>query len=443
MNGKLKELNEKVENIKEWKWLGFTFVVCLIAILSISVSIIWQPFIHAEDGTIFLKDALEHGKNSLFYTYGGYLGILPRAFAILAIHLGRRYNSFIVVTMVMKWCSIIFSIICVNYINSKDFKVIIKNRVARLLISILAIMVMSNHTYMLYNATCIHWWGGLLAFLVGLVFLNKKMPSFYIIPFLMLAILSSPSALLVAIPIIYYIISKLLTDKKIIKEEKFKYLLNHKADILKLLIIAIAGLIQVYSIAFVADEIETINNPDVSLVHIGLVIKQSIVGVCKNIPYILKSKMEFAWINNITMIITGMIIWIVLFFRSIKNKQFKIILWCFLEIFILYFMDIYKCYGHMILPSNSFYNSIPTFAGIFAIVKTICDDYTKFFIAIKYLVWGFLCAAIVIFYKYTSKPYYGYCKNIYSIEQYVNFESEKTVEVEIHPGGVWHVNVPT
>ena len=87
---KISKTNEKIENIKEWQWLLITFFVCLVAIIFISPQIIWQPFIHAEDGPVFLRGALEMGASSLFKTFGGYFGVLPRGFAIISCPLERR-----------------------------------------------------------------------------------------------------------------------------------------------------------------------------------------------------------------------------------------------------------------------------------------------------------------------------------------------------------------
>ena len=429
--------------MKEGQWLTITFFICLIIFLSISIDIIWQPFIHAEDGIIFLNDAMEKGIHSLFITYGGYFVVLSRMIAIIAICFGKIFNSFILVTSIMKWCTIIYTIICVNYINSKDFEQIIKNRILRLVVSILAMLVMANHIYMIYNATGIHWWGGLLAFIAGLVFLTNKTPSYYIIPFLILAILSSPSALLIAIPIIFYIVNKIWKEKNKIKEEKTKYLLNNKFELIKLIIIAIAGLLQVYAIIFVSKDIDTITNPDLSIAHISSVLEKAIIGTLKNIPYSLKFNLSYEWIIKDNFLIgTGIIMWILLFYRALINKQFKIVLWCFLEIFILYFMDFYKIVNYLELPGKAFYNALPAFAGILAVVKCLSDDYKRYFKFSQYSAIVGLGLVTLLFYNCTEKPDFRFCKFMYEIEDRVDFNSDTKKKIRISPGGDWHVDVP-
>src|SRR2546430_9419024 len=47
----------------------------------------WQRFIHmelwAEDGALYLAQALEHGLRSLTFTYGGVYHLVPRALVLL------------------------------------------------------------------------------------------------------------------------------------------------------------------------------------------------------------------------------------------------------------------------------------------------------------------------------------------------------------------------
>ena len=72
---KITRINEKIENLSESHWLLITFIICFICIISLSPEIIWQPFIHAEDGSIFLKETMVRGIDSIFNTYGGYFGV--------------------------------------------------------------------------------------------------------------------------------------------------------------------------------------------------------------------------------------------------------------------------------------------------------------------------------------------------------------------------------
>ena len=160
----IKEMYNKfsnyIENIKEWKWILISYLVCLLIYISISVQILYQPYIFAEDGKIFFQEALNNGISSIFNTYGGYISVIPRIIALIAVSLGKCFNSFYIVTAVMKFLSILFAIFCINYFNSNEFKWIIKSRSIRLFFSLISILILTFQSNMSYNVTYTHWWAG-------------------------------------------------------------------------------------------------------------------------------------------------------------------------------------------------------------------------------------------------------------------------------------------
>ena len=63
---KIAKITNYIENIKEWQWLLITFIISLIAMISISIRILWEPYIHAKMGGHFINYAMFVGKKSLF-----------------------------------------------------------------------------------------------------------------------------------------------------------------------------------------------------------------------------------------------------------------------------------------------------------------------------------------------------------------------------------------
>ena len=434
------KINKYIENMKEWQWLLIAFIICLISMISISVRILWEPYIRAEDGRVFVQDAINYGKSSLFTTWAGYLAVLPRLFAIIAVHFGRKYNSLILIVTITKWCNIFFSVIVANYINSKEFKFIVKNRILRLIISILLMFVVANYGAMLYTGVTIHWWGGLLAFFIGLNFINGKMPPLYIIPFLLLSILSSPSALIVGIAILYYLFTKrnLLKDKKRYKE----IILNNKLKIFILTSIAITAILEIYVILFLGNQMQLPSNSNMTNGGIINVCIQTIKATCKNIPYVFSfRKLTSAFAKKVKLILGGVIL-VILLWRYIKNKNMKIFVFGLLTMIILNFMALFRYDGKFELPNSNFYSAIQSTVGVFLVIKCLFDELCKTNKIIKTIFVLFLIVLILIFKKYAIIPEYESSANIYDIENRVNFSSKKVVKVKIALNEKWYIFVP-
>jgi hypothetical protein len=434
-------LNTKIENLKEWQWFLITFIICIIFIVTMSIEILWQPYIFAEDGSIFLKDAFSEGIKSLNNTYGGYISIVPRIIAIIAIFLGKRVNSIILVINIMKCLSILYIALCINYFNTKEFKWFIKNRLVRFFISLILIEVIANQDYTLYSATYTHWWSGFLAFLVGINFLNKKTPPFYIIPLLMFSILSSPSAILIAIPIMYYVVVKIIEVKK---EKNIKqFFVDNKLNIIKLILIAIVGLIEVYSMMFIATEVESITNPNISVTSIITICKKVVNSSLNCVTYSLSCGLSQDIPVKVSIII-GVIVWAILLYRNIKNKNIKIFIFTLIEVFLLYFMTEYKNSTLFDLPYfwTTWYNSVPSAVIILLCIKTLYDDFGKCNIVFKIAI---VLLAIIFFifaYMNIKLPDYQYCNNILEIKNKVDFTSNNLVEIQTAGGNMGRLYVP-
>ena len=451
MNGKIQEkLKNKIakiinyiENIKEWQWLLITFLISLIAIISVSIRILWEPYVHAEMGGHFINDAMLVGKKSLFMIRAGYLEVLPRLFAIIAVYFGKKYNSIILVAYIVKWCAIIFPVIVANYFNSKEFKPFIKSRIIRLLTTIIIIYSMGRYTVMLYTGVTTHWWGGFLAFLVSLSFLNKKMPPMYIMPFLILSILSSPSALIVGIPIVYYLITKI----KLVKQLGLKnIILKNKLKILMLILIFIAAITQIYAVFIVGNRIQLTSKDAKENYKIIDVLLDTTKATIKTIPEAFSFKIKL--LNNILTSkingILGLIIIAILIWRYAKKGELKILIWSLLSIFTLWFIVIYRRIGNdQMIKGLSFYIAIQSVIGIMLVLKWLYDDIYSRNIILKIFAVLIFIFLIAITYLKTEKPSYEFCNDLYSVEKYVDFKSQKTTEVRFPPSSAdWKLSVP-
>ena len=431
---KFLKINEKIENIKEWQWLLITFCICLLAIILISPQIIWQPFIHAEDGPIFLRGALENGVSSLFKTFGGYLGVLPRGFAIIAIAVGRKFNSYIAVTFVMKTLSTLFSVLAVNYFNSNEFKKFIGNRGLRLLISLLLMFVMANHENMLYTSIMAHWWGDLLILFVGYSFLNKKMPPLYIFPLVILVILSSPVALVISVPILYYIIFKFKENrdsniKQIISQNKWK--------IIALILTIISIVAEIYAIIVLAKgaDYDTFNQSHMNALYMFHAMQKALKAVAECIPYILTMKKLPIIMQENIRVILGTVILLIMIWRYYKNRSMKMFLWGLLTMLTIYFLAYFKQNNFYKHPSETFYSSVPATVGVLLIVKFLYDNLKVILRDDKFIYE--ICIALIlitmniIYFKHTYKPVYKFCNLMNQIEARVDFNSKKKERISI------------
>ena len=159
------------------------FVICLVTMTFLNINIIKRPYLFAEDGKIFLNQYMEFGFSSLFKTYGGYFNLMSRLFAVISVSLAKIFNSVYVLANSQKTLSMLFSAFVCCYFVSDTFEEIIKSRKIRMLIAFIGLILISNFSWLLYNGVSIHWWCGVLLFLVSLNILNNKLPSYKIMPF--------------------------------------------------------------------------------------------------------------------------------------------------------------------------------------------------------------------------------------------------------------------
>ena len=262
--GKTKNKQGKI-NIKHlinsnYFWLIVMFLINFGIMIAFNPKILSSYYLFAEDGEVFINGYLNKGLSSLFITYGGYFNFLSRIFAAISVTFARIFNSVAVLTMSQKLLSMIFSSFVCTYFVSDSFKSIIKSRTKRIAISLVSLVLISNFAWLFYNGVSIHWWCGILIFLISLNILNGELPSYKILPILLISILSSPSGLIIAFALGYYLFKK-IDFKKSLKHNFEKY---NKSEIIKILLLILALAVQSYAILFLTD-VNTIVKPQLTI----------------------------------------------------------------------------------------------------------------------------------------------------------------------------------
>jgi hypothetical protein len=128
-----------------------TFFVCLIIISVRSYERILIPNLWAEDGSIFLREAIMLGWKSLFLPYAGYYHTIPRILAFLAQLLPAiTFPYFIFVSTTLIY------IATISLFASSNYYFYIKSNYLRFLVSIGLCMVPGLHE-VLGNLANLHW----------------------------------------------------------------------------------------------------------------------------------------------------------------------------------------------------------------------------------------------------------------------------------------------
>lgn len=415
-------------------WSIITFLILTIILILLNKDIIFKAYLHAEDGW-FLNDAMDKGIGSLFMKNGGYFIVLSRISSIIAVLFGRMFSSIIVSANILKFISIIICAFSINYLNTKEFEWLIKNKYVRLLLSVSLMTVMTNFAWMAYNCVAIHWWGGTLIFLISLNLINNRLPSYWIIPFAILCILSSASVMPLGLAIVYYLY-KQINFKKSVKEnlKSFK-----KEQIYKLLLLFLPLVIQALSILTNNSNI----NSTVSSLSFTYIIQliSKIFGIILVNPVYIFGVSTFKILYNLNLIkVVSMILWCVILYLSLKIKKTKDLICAVIYIFAIYFMISFKFPNALSFDwSESYYYSLPVFIICFEFFVLLFKNFKKNNIYLYFLILIFFCYT-----NYENRYPIDFVANdsLQKIDKYVDFESNKYINVEISPNHEWQIKVP-
>ena len=184
------------------------FLLFIFSYIIFDIRIIKEPFIWSED-TIFLNEALTDGIRSLFYRHNAYLELISRVSGILAITAGRIFNDYQIVTFIMKTIAIFLACYYISYFWISDFEWVMKDRRCRFAVSLLMLVWICNYLNMMYNVTSIHWFGEIYIFLIGLNTLHGNYPKKFDLVLMVLTMLNSPEACIIAAPCVILLLISL------------------------------------------------------------------------------------------------------------------------------------------------------------------------------------------------------------------------------------------
>lgn len=422
-----------MKKIFEKKWHILTFVCLTLIYILLNKDIIFKTYLHAEDG-LFLYDALENGIGSLFAKNGGYFVLISRLAALIGITLGKTFSSIVVAANTIEVVAIIFAVISINYFNTTEFEWLVKNKYIRFLISLVLMIFLTNFHWMTYNCVAIHWWGGALIFLISLNLINNKLPTYSIIPFAILSILSSASVMPLGIAIVYYLF-KQIDFKKNIKKSLRKLT---KEQIIKILLLFIPLVIEGLSILINDNGIST-SSSSLNFSNLTQMFSRIFELILLGPAYIL-GIVSFETLTNLKLIeIVSMIIWCIIFYLALKQKKLKNLMFIIIYVFILYFMTLFKDINATNYGYQTYYRSLPSFILCFTLLTLVFNEMKKEKIYVY-------CLALVFFgyinYKNMYPVDFGFSNGLEQVDKYVDFRSSNYAYIPISPYEPWTIKVP-
>ncbi len=142
---------KRFENISGNRIIFFSLYILLVSIIFLrrpDALLNAQPW--AEDGKIFLQQALADPYGSIFTPYAGYMHIVPRLVTLAAIQFGLPNAS-----LVMNVAALLISAFCISYLFTSDFRFLIRNDLLRSFTAILIACMPIPQVWM--NITNIQW----------------------------------------------------------------------------------------------------------------------------------------------------------------------------------------------------------------------------------------------------------------------------------------------
>lgn len=175
-----------------YKLLG-TFIVCFILIIFRRPDMLFNPQPWAEDGTIFISDAIYMGFHSYFIPYAGYYHFIPRLITYLSVLVSEWMGQGItLVPLFMNLSGIMIAAFCVSYFVFKRFDKITPFHLR--FISCIFIVSMPGIYELCGTITNVQWWIGIFWFFVCLdMVYNQRFPKawelIFLIPFSLTGVL--------------------------------------------------------------------------------------------------------------------------------------------------------------------------------------------------------------------------------------------------------------
>ena len=185
---------------------GLITLVVVLVIMLRSVALPGNPYLWAEDATIFLTRSVQSGIRALGQSYAGYYHVVPQGVTLLVVWLSKLVTGGMRIVPYMMYCfAVAWSAYVFLYFALGDFDWLIIGKWRRTCICLLTVLFIPMETgEVWFNVTNFQWWAEIFLFFVGLRMVHGwEMPKWKsVLPVLVFIGLSTPAGgliLLVAI----------------------------------------------------------------------------------------------------------------------------------------------------------------------------------------------------------------------------------------------------
>jgi len=335
------------------------YIVILFILLLRQWEIFGKPYLWAEDGTLFINNVIEYGHKSLFFHGAGYYHFISFLFTNIFYFFCYIINNIVTLPYLMWTSSLLISGAAVFYFTSEEFKWILEKKRDRFIVCLLVILLIPAESSEVFGTiTNIQWWLCFYFFLLGLnICYKREMPGTCNIIILVLSAFSTVGFL----PL-FGIFTLLLLDK-IKRRAILKY------DLLKYTALLIPSLIQIISIFFNRNNINSIN-PD------GRVTK--IINSYFNIMGKIIVP-DFITFNNVSMIFIGILLLIIITAFSIKKNKILLLFSLTYSLGFLLYCLLFTGQTTFVMSGDYFVNSR------YIIVSYMINAFLLSIIIVKYL----------------------------------------------------------
>lgn len=419
------------------------FLAFIAIYVAFDIEILWQPFIWSED-TYFVNHAYLYGIRSLLFRHAAYLEIISRIAGNLAIGVGWLTNSYWNVTFVMRVIAITLGAYYLSYFWIEDFDWVLKGRKKRFFVSFLMLVWICNFYNMMYNVTSLHWMGEVYIFLIGLNMLKDRYPRPWDIVLMILTMLNSPEACIIAAPCVILALIKIK---------------NHQCNKKIFFFAAITSICAITQIILLLTGEEAVNEiiTELSPLWHAFFSITELIGFCIEVPvYIFGNQVIFA-LPNIVLIVIGILIWKKLFqLQKSGTIETSVFIYTAMFLFFHYVLVSYK-YPARISQSKDYWEQAAAVCMIFILISSIKIDWVHF-IKTKRLGLIILCILLSEFsgigkihnpdddYRAIGEDYYRYDYSILGMDRLeetfdrVDFHSNTYEPVHLYRS--WHAYVP-
>ena len=205
---------KKIDKLSPKTWFFLVFIFLCLFQFAMYPEPLRSNYIYAEDAGVFTNDFEREGIAVLMKPFAGYFVLLSRIFGVIAVSVARFFNNFNLIGTAFSVLSMIFIAFVGAYFVSDRFKFLIKSRLRRLITMLIVFLLLACLIGMYFASVCIHWWCGIFMFLISLELISGKMPPKYTYPVIIIAALSSPSAFILGLGVLYWAGKTIFVDKK-------------------------------------------------------------------------------------------------------------------------------------------------------------------------------------------------------------------------------------